>query len=798
MNLTRITRYRLDVLIIIGVFLITFGIRTFPSDAFPNIYGFDSYWGSRMTKYMITGEKGNFPFDCLLENVTDHPWGRGIRCGGDIGWWGINAVIYKFTGGAAAPFNFDHFGFITSWMTAIVGSLAVVGIYAFGRIAFNRTTGLFAALLLSISGNHLFYSIFGHAENDALGLTLFFFTLTAFAYNSKKFTFGRSILSFLLFSWLSVVWMAYSVSALIIAGTVAAFYGIAIFAKFMSNRQFIENSEVQRLNLTLALIPILLSVFTRTVLFKSPPDPISLGAIAVTAVSAILLERFYITKNGLRFTKQDKLTLSLAIITVSLGITTIFYGIDFLGAAVSFVTSPAGVATGLDLPYEQRMWQTIAEQNPIGGGDLLGRINTLSGTFGITIWLAFIGGLVAFGKTMFNVVTMRKSVHIWDITASGFILFALQTLTQKSITMFFLAGTIAFGAAYLLSEVIRVIPKFFKNQQYKKHLLLGAYFFSIAIFLSGSLGISNAAQSFGYDVPQEWFETFDFLNTVQKDSVITAWWDYGHWMNYWNGGQIYTTLDNIQDRMDIIFTVASSFTHAPQCAAEQTNPQDPRSIRFNCPIDAGSLEQAELESLSLLKPLKTTHILIDKEIVAGFTGGKFGALAHIAGVQTGCFQQLGCSKQEGGISCTIGTDGQGNPLGMTFTSEQWKEAVEQKFWPSGIDSADYGLSGIDIRAFAKEDSQGQQLFMPAIGCGSQFTPNTSPPILFDFAHRLWLKDPNLKHVKLVFENDWNVIYEIIDQNTIPEPTEFTAWTKQNSVLCTGNAKIICDKLANQT
>ena len=117
--------------------------------------------------------------------------------------------------------------------------------------------------------------------------------------------------------------------------------------------------------------------------------------------------------------------------------------------------------------------------------------------------------------------------------------------------------------------------------------------FLIITMFSGTVVGVQQAEAIGYDVPPEWFQTFDFLNTVPQGSVVTAWRDYGHWMNYFNGDNIHTSLDNIQDRKDVIYTVAASFTHTPNCEINY------ESLELTC--DTLYME-AKLASLGFLIP----------------------------------------------------------------------------------------------------------------------------------------------------------------------------------------------------
>jgi len=263
----------------------------------------------------------------------------------------------------------------------------------------------------------------------------------------------------------------------------------------------------------------------------------------------------------------------------------------------------------------------------------------------------------------------------------------------------------------------------------------------------------------------EWKETFKFIDTLPEGSVITAWWDYGHWLAYWNGDNVYVSLDNIQDRPDIIYTVASSFTHTTDinCRVDVQNP--------TCPTSQEDLDRAEIEALSLLKPLQTTHILIDKEIIGGTWGGKFAALEKIASNNVGCMQMVGCRDQEDGVFCMFGTGPDGTPVGVQLTNEQWT-AIEDSDWPGFPLFLGTSQEGNEMwtNAFGRTDSWGKQMYMSAFACGNYFYQGAAAnsPVMYAFAQRMFFRDQGLKQVKLVYEDGWNVIYEV-DWTDIPDP-----------------------------
>jgi asparagine N-glycosylation enzyme membrane subunit Stt3 len=791
---------RIEIAIVIALFLIAFGIRMAPSENFPNIYGFDSFYSARSAKYLIT-EGYVWPTN---DSVTDYPFNRLTIYPGDLGWIGLNAIVYK---AIAIPngiegFDYGLFGSVASWMTAIVGSLAIPAVYLFGRYGFSRWVGLAAALLLIGSSGHLFYSIYGHAENDALGFTLFFLILFSFIMTVKKRSWKFGILTLLLLEWVLMTWQVYNVAVLLMGGTIAAYFMIyGLLSSFGYYKESEERRETRKW-MIYALLFALPSIFRWDMLlfrgFLGGALTLGVTALAGSAVLASLIE---IYMNKIKISKEN---LKKNPIIKSLGIASVV-GLIFIGLyGVNVITDPLSYI-GFDLipapaipDYNQRLLTTIAEQNPIGGANFFERLGTLSNSgFGITVWLAFLSIVFIIGKILIMPFLRKDFTYEWDIMVVALVFYSMWTLTSQAITMFFLAGAIAFGAGYILGNLPRIADIIKKKAPIVKNYL---HILSIIAILLVGFSFINAilpsAASYGYDVPNEWFETFDWINEkAPANSVITMWWDYGHWVNYFNGDNkshpIYTNLDNIQDRADMIFTVASAFTHTPPCKQEQSGD-------IICDSSEEDLERAELESLSLLRPLATTHILVDKEVALG----KFNALMTIANQYQGCFQNFGCQKlPDGSVRCPAGAVSQGDQqitVGFDLPAEKWEQLKEP--WPGTagplpITTFDTGqvVAEINSRWFAKEESGGINLYGSGVSCGNAFFQNganANAPIVYTLAHRIFFNDPSLKHMNIVFDNGWNAIYQV-NFSEVPNPKNFTDWTKTRAVVCDEPYSVYC-------
>lgn len=728
-------RNRLDILLVLALFLLAFGIRAIPSDRFPNIYGFDSYWDARMTKYIIT-QGWVFP---LNDTTTDYPYGR-LALGTLPGFWGLNAFVYKAAAafGGVSGFNYDLFGNIASWDNAIFASLMIPAIYLLGRWGFNRWVGLAAALLLATSGPHLFYSIYGHAQHNGFGNTMFIFALASFVLTVKTKKYWAGALSFLAFAWLLFVWQIYQVTTLLAAGTVLVYF-VAYFAlKRMGMYKDSPERQEHRKWMLMALAFVTASgiLYPIVVGVTSLAETTLSGGIFVIAVGAAI---------EYSFSKKDFYRNALAAALASAFIISALIGPSiFLKPLIYTGLMPRETAATAGDDKTARIWTTIAEQNRIPGG-FFARLDYLSKSgFGLTIWLALLSVLYLAAKVVIMPFVKKDFTYEWEVMSAAMVFFMLWKLSETGQLTFPLSGAVAFGAGIMLGEAVRIINYFWKSDAARKaYVKCGVLFAIAAMGLSYNTLIIPQAQNFGYDIPQEWFNTFKFLNTVPKDSVVTAWWDYGHWMNYFNGDNIRVTIDNIQDRSDSIHDVARAFTLTPPCKQEKS--QD-GTAAISC--DITKLEQAEIDSLNILRPYETDYILIDKEIVLG----KFGALETIAGNGVGCMLGVGAKEQDGRIVTGLSTSaGQ-----LSFSKDEWAQMANTT-WP--------GTPLANIKAFARNDSQGPILYVPAfyrqtaqgVSCDEL---RGDSPVLYSFTDRLFFKDPGLKHVKLVYEDGWNVIYKV--------------------------------------
>ncbi len=790
---------KLDVLIVLFLFLFAFGVRVIPRGrlleadaAYPalqtgGLMGFDTFHHARWSKHVVQGNW--FPHH---DSVTLYPWGRG-RNPTDVGFWLTNAFLYRVAGGSVEPFDYGLMGNIMSWMNAFYGAMAVVFIYFLGKNLYNRTTGLASGLFLSAMSSNLFYSMFGHAENDAMGFMLFFLALLLFVLTVEKRSWKYGLGTTLVLGWLTMVWQAYNVVVLLIGGTVGLYF--IIYGAFSLFGYYKDDGERREMRawMLYGCIFVLLSVLIEPLVLRYFHFSHTLNAILPVGLALLVGSVIELFSSGRyrsivsTFTDPRKLVSGHA---AELGL--VASAIFLLGGGMVFgstmVTSPAsyvGVDLGIGEEAVQerdfRVDMTIAEQRAFEG-NIIERADAHSGQFGVVILMALAAGVILFFKLFMMPFVKKDFNYHWDILALAFILGSFALLTSRAIEIFFLTAAVSLGAGYFFGILRRMTKYTGKiSEKLPAYLMIGLVLFMMLTFLSNAMTMVAAAQQTGGGIHPEWQEAMHWINTneeIEKGSVFTFWWDYGHWMNYYNGEKIFTNVDNIQYD-PAIYTIASAFTHSPPCEMKTTDPGAQQvtveNVYFECDTSEEALLKAEQESLSLLKQLHTDYIVIDKEIVAGRTGGKWSALQTIAdrrdpGTAEGCFQTLPCEQTEEGVLC-------GGAI--PFTEQHW-QMLKETPWP-GISLSQMGL---ETRAFAREDeSEGKTLYMSGVVCGQAFFQGGAKenvPVLYSFIHRMYFKDPALQHVEPVFENDWIIIYRVKDLDEIPEPSEFTDFTKRRS------------------
>lgn len=738
-----IKRNRLDILIFIAIFCLAFSVRTLTAPKFPNIYGFDSIKEAKMTRFLL--ENGwNYPFIdnttdyCDYENYPDFCIKTGFPPSGReywphfIGWWVFQGGIYKLIASiyGIPGWDFTLFGKVASWLNAIVGSLAPAFLFLFIRKIFSREAGVIAGIFLVFFVPNLSYSMYGHAENDATGFMLFFASLWLFSEVIEKKNWKLLILFGLALFWNAAVWQSYSVGV-----TMMCFYiFLTTLISVWRKKNISWNIYVLGI---IALTGIVWDVFFDY--HTQFGSVLAVYTLIVVSAYTWIISRLRNKEHILSRNAFIAGILALIIAGGTIG------SYELLKPLYKFDILKAPPRNETIAEYRKIVYETIAEQQPVGGpySSFFKRIEVLANSYGhgyainITLWTVFI--LTAlFGIAFFADENFFKKFnhYTWYIIISAVIGYSLVSLTSKPISMFFLTEIEGIGVGAFFGSLIEFSKKA-KREWIKPAIFLTGLLLTVPNIFPMILQAANIS----YDVPKEWFQTFEFLKTVPKGSIITAWWDYGHWLTYFTGNWIKVNVDNIQDRADLIHQIAVAFTQTP-C--------DVNGLSYTC--DLTKLNESEVKALKLLKPLGTDYILIDKEIVLG----KYNAIEHIAGNYIGCFQAVKLRDLGNGTYYT-GLSTANKPL--LITQEEWEQILNSTA-PEG-----YLLKG-QLRVFGKEDTTGKYLYIPSwyrtdnlerIYC-DKLTGDS--PVIYSFSNRIFFHDKTLKYVEPVFDNGWIVIYKV--------------------------------------
>ncbi|MCD4740586.1 glycosyltransferase family 39 protein [archaeon] len=771
---------RLDILFIIGLFLFAFGIRAIPHEnpEFKGVYGFDPTWHARMIRFVV--EKGyrptNDPIAYYPDNppINDPPLYHYASA--------YSYQLYSLVATGNSGYQEDLFFEYVAFLPVIAGGIASAGMYFLGKELRNRKAGLFAGLLLAVQPSVLFRSMYGFAEEDAIGIALIIITFAFYIWALKRGTWKHGLIAGLSLLTLILTW-TFSPFAL-------AFIALMIFvnAVFLAISKNYDTLEKRTTVLASSIVPVLLIPLAAIAMNWNMKEAIVeivkwLGFF-VPLVFALMVVVYYVkyhknekneeieTKLG-KIDKRKAYQLTLICLLV-IGLVFLAWKGQWMMDYVGFLLDTTGQVG--------KLMQTVGEEHGKGLEGVITEMNWM--------WTFFMIGLAYLPLKR---LIKWKDPQNFDMVPFlfGAIPFYLYMQKAKMGYIFGPGETLLVGI--VLADIIGVGEWLQDNKKVSRTTsdALKAVGILIAIallFTQIGIGINAVErQKMNYMPQSEWTDMYDYLikQPGKENFVMMTWWDYGHWSS-WN--KIKTTLDNTNRNSTKVFQTAKIFT----------------DLRGN------SSQEIEEKHLAELQSWGVSHIAIDRILLHN----KWGALTFLAdnncipnadlkkyGYSFPLLTQLsrdslicrGSIACESGLDCThsgeigiiqcaksttVTEDGnitkvmcplfQGPPL--EFTLEEWEE-IKAATWPG------YDLT-VNIGEYQTFKVYGQSddtlmFFYTRI----QNRILTDAPINYMLGLRWFFKDPTLRYTKLVEAPDYNVpnreviLYEVKYEGF--EPTNIT-------------------------
>lgn len=402
------------------------------------------------------------------------------------------------------PFSFES---IILFMPILLSSLVVIPIILIAKSIDNLEMGFIAALLASIAHSYYNRTMIGYYDTDMLNIVLPMFLLWSIIWairtNEDKYLLITAV-DILIYRW----WYPQSYSL------ESAFFALILLYTFVFDRKNGYNYKL------LAIMMFAMVGFE--------------GYIRVIFV----LSAFYIYKQE----KYDRYVLSILALAIVLFFASGgFNPIWELLKGYVFKDAISVGQEGLKLHFYS-VKQTIREAGHIPFDTFANRI---SGH--VIIFLASIVGYIY--------LVYKHKVMIFGLPLIGLGFLAYVGGLRFTI---YAVPVLAFGVAFLISEIARFIP----NKRVK------ILFMSILTLL---VLLPNIAHVEAYRVPTVFnadeVKVLDMLkDKADREDYVVSWWDYGYPIRYYS--DVKTLIDGGKHRGDVNFPVSFMLTNPQEASAK--------------------------------------------------------------------------------------------------------------------------------------------------------------------------------------------------------------------------------------
>ena len=490
----------------------------------PVIYGwelneFDPFFNYRATQFIV--DNG---FDSYLswhDDLSWHPTGRDVSKTSQAFLHMFTAFTYKIFEGSVSLYDF------TIIFPVIVGSLTTVSIFFVVRLIGGNSSGLFAALLFSVSTPIIIRGSLGWFKSEPLGLFLGTISLYLFLSGIE----GQSKSKFLRLIFGGIV-----LSCAISAWGGASFFIIPI-GIFIFLIPFFKNDKFIILNLTCFTVSLLVS----SLLFERPGLTFITNSLGLMIISSTIFSSSIILLKTFRNTLNNKkiIFISLIIFLIIAGTFSLLDNFIFeskfthryYNAINPFLTSSDPLVDSVSEHQTPDIKQSFA-------------IHTILIIFGgLGIWIIFL----KLTRTTFQ----NEKFLIFAIIFGMSGIFISSTFMR--LELFGSISLIIFSSVGL-SALIKSNRLFLSS----KNILFSLFLFSglISLLISPMIlydtnpAVSNTIPptilnggSMFFISSNDWLDTLEWIkNSTDSNSVIASWWDYGYWIQ--TKGERATLIDN--------------------------------------------------------------------------------------------------------------------------------------------------------------------------------------------------------------------------------------------------------------
>ncbi len=733
----KVKKHKLDILIVLALFLVGFGIRLIPGETFPGIYGFDPYNHARIIKSIL--QTGDAP---RIDPLAYWPEGRTFKYFSTMfhvytaaAWYRIFSFIS--TGSYAYNQQFFYANFYPL-VGPFYGALAIVAIYLLGLVIRNRKAGFLGALAFMAGTSTLYRTMFGFSEEDPLGFFIYGISLALVGYAFKK----RSI------KWGWIAGLALGIYAISWRTVVIPMAVIAVFllAEILRKAWKKEYDELEKdVEIILAMLVPMASMPLMFEDFATGKAQLPiLGVLFIFSVAIIgVLLNYWLKYRKLeaseKASKKAKIYKYTSIAIVILAAIIFAWKWNLIINKVQWLVFQA--------PYNRsKLMKTVGEEHP---GSFAGVINALG-----ILSLPFLLGLVWLPIRRF----IRREKYTLDLLIWLMALVTFYLFINKLKMGYVFDEPAAALIGVVLADFVGIadwMKKHAKNLDTRpiKAILLGIALI-FALFPLGKGIVSMEYYKPSYSPQSGWIAGLDhFASMPDKDKyVFLVWWDYGDWIS-WRDMKV--TLDGVNSNATKVMMTA----------------------RVLSDFRGNNTDEILEKHTKELKMWGVNHIGIDRILV---TCQKWGAVTFLgdnecipkedlekwgikypgilANPQQGCppgTVYSGCMQM---VRCYQGADMNGNPqvvcplgkVNLVFTPEEWQRMVNTP-WPGYNLETTVGNQVLKARVYARPDGY-LMFFVDRYG---RILPDA--PSNYMLGYRLFFRDPSITDATLAGDFYGNLV-----------------------------------------
>ncbi len=541
-------------LIIIGILALAFSTafiaRSQPLEYGFELHEFDPYFNYRATEYLV--ENGMEAYYAWDDDLSWYPDGRDVSSGSQVILHQTAAATYLLFGGGSTLYDF------TIMFPVVIGSLAVIVMFALVRVIGGTTAGLISAMLMAVSLPIILRGMAGWFKSEPLGL--FYGLLGTYLLLSGLKSGSRPVAAAKLFA-----------GGLIISFSLSAWGGSQFFILpvgiFIMCLPFLRRDH----SFLLWAVPLFsISLLSTSLLFERPGTDfvLGLGGVAIIGPTVFLVACHAVRRIGGE--ARARRNCALLLISIMVG------GIGAVAAAseTGLVSTPSFRYLNAVNPFltaTNALVESVSEHQSVTIQQSFLFHSILMIFAGIGVWLlldrragefhrirpemlafALIAGMFGvYISSSFIRLEVFGSVAVIMLSSLGISVLARRLMTDRSKSRAPVpvrAGMVA-GIAILLVMPL-VVPD--GNTIHATR---------------GPPSILNGASM--YDtVTDDWLDAYEWVRTnTPPDAVVASWWDYGYWTQ--TLGERASIADNATIDSERIRDIAVMFLSAPDDAHAQ-------------------------------------------------------------------------------------------------------------------------------------------------------------------------------------------------------------------------------------